>query len=101
LAVGGWRLGSWQLELKKNGLLRTPPGISFKKKRKQAPAKMDENAQEKFIVASMEKLKKTQALAQQMKEIQEQFKRETEEQDEMLKKFQQGSRWLWVQLQRA
>ena len=62
---------------------------------------MDEDAQEKFIAASMEKLKKTQALAQQMKAIQEQFKRETEEQDEMFKKFQQGSRWLWVQLQRA
>jgi hypothetical protein len=84
LAVGQLAVG-----IKKKWALVDPPGISFKKKRKQAPAKMADDAQEKFIAASMEKLKKTQALAQQMKEIQEQFKRETEEQDEMLKKFQQ------------
>jgi hypothetical protein len=69
---------------------------------------MDDDAQEKFIAASMEKLKKTQALAQQMKEIQEQFRRETEEQDELLKQFQEQQQaalgggaagMAWAQLQ--
>ena len=105
-AVDGWavgRLGGWHS--KKNERLTVSQLDSWsvgrnkkmggcgpplhKKKRKQAPVKMADDASEKFLAASMEKLKKTQALAQQMKEIQEQFKRETEEQDEMLKKFQQ------------
>ncbi len=50
---------------------------------------MDVDAQEKFIAAQTEQLKRTQAIAKQLQELQEQYKQQTAQQQQMFKEFEE------------